>query len=143
MGIRLKTGALESIRAGLCPVDSFPAAWYKAGFYFSEVPVFAVIRTGGKQYRVSAGDTIRVERDVLGLVDGDKVKFAEILMLGGDSPKVGGPLVSGASVLASVVREDRGERIVVFRKKRRKNHLKRKHGHRQNLVEVRIDSINV
>jgi large subunit ribosomal protein L21 len=56
---------------------------------------------------------------------------------------VGAPLVSGASVQASIVREDRGEKVIVFRKKRRKNHLKRKHGHRQDLVELRIDSINV
>jgi len=65
-------------------------------------------------------------------------------MIGGsDSPKVGAPTVSGASVVATVLRESRGQKIIVFKKKRRKNHTKRKHGHRQDLVELRIDSINI
>jgi large subunit ribosomal protein L21 len=105
--------------------------------------VYAIIRSGGKQYRVAEGDRLQVERDVLGSADGEKVTFSEVLMLGGDQPKVGAPTVEGASVAATVIRETRGEKIVVFRKKRRKNHAKRTHGHRQDLVEVRIDSINV
>jgi large subunit ribosomal protein L21 len=64
-------------------------------------------------------------------------------MFGGNQPKVGGPMVIGASVSATVVRESRGEKIIVFKKKRRKNHTNRKHGHRQDLVELRIDSINL
>ena len=64
-------------------------------------------------------------------------------MVGGDQPKVGVPMVSGASVMATVVRELRGDKIIVFKKKRRKNHTKRKHGHRQDLVQLRIDSINL
>ncbi len=103
--------------------------------------MFAVIRSGGKQYRVEEGKTLFVERDVLGNADKDKVTFNEVLMMGGDQPKVGSPTVSGASVLATIVRETRGEKIIVFKKKRRKNHTKRKHGHRQDLVELRIDSI--
>jgi large subunit ribosomal protein L21 len=87
--------------------------------------VYAIIKSGGKQYRVAEGQLLRVERDVL------------------DSPQVGAPVISGASVLATVLRESRGEKIIVFKKKRRKNHTKRKHGHRQDLVEVRIDSINL
>jgi len=105
--------------------------------------VYAIIRSGGKQYRVAEGELVRVERDVLGGADKDKVTFSEVLMVGGDQPKVGAPTVSGASVSATVIREKRGEKIIVFRKKRRKNHTKRTHGHRQDVVEVRIDSITV
>ncbi len=105
--------------------------------------MYAIIRTGGKQYRVAEGELLRVERDVLGSVENAKVTFNEVLMIGGDQPKVGAPIVSGASVVATVLRESRGEKIIVFRKKRRKNHTKRKLGHRQELVELRIDSINV
>jgi large subunit ribosomal protein L21 len=105
--------------------------------------VYAIIRSGGKQYRVAQGETLFVERDVLSNVDQEKVTFAEVLMVGGDQPKVGAPVVSGASVIATVVREMRGDKIIVFKKKRRKNHTKRKHGHRQDLVQLRIDSINL
>ena len=103
--------------------------------------MFAIIRSGGKQYRVTEGDVLVVERDILGTADKDKVTFNEVLMIGGDKPKVGAPTVDGASVVATVVRESRGDKIVVFRKKRRKNHTKRKRGHRQEMVELRIDSI--
>jgi large subunit ribosomal protein L21 len=105
--------------------------------------VYAIIRSGGKQYRVAQGETLFVERDVLSNADQEKVTFGEVLMIGGDQPKVGVPMVSGASVLATVVRELRGDKIIVFKKKRRKNHTKRKHGHRQDLVQLRIDSINL
>ena len=105
--------------------------------------MYAIIRSGGKQYRVAAGDRLQVERDVLGSAEQDKVTFNEVLMIGGDQPKVGLPTVEGASVVATVVSELRGEKIIVFKKKRRKNHTKRTHGHRQDVVEVRIDSINV
>ena len=105
--------------------------------------MYAIIRSGGKQYRVSEGDVVSIERDVLGSADNDKVTFGEVLMIGGDQPKVGSPMVKGASVVATVLRESRGDKIIVFKKKRRKNHTKRIHGHRQDVVEVRIDSINV
>lgn len=105
--------------------------------------MFAVIRSGGKQYRVAEGQTLFVERDVLGSADKDKVTFNEVLMVGGDKPSVGSPTVSGASVMATIVRESRGDKIIVFKKKRRKNHTKRTHGHRQDLVELRIDSIKL
>lgn len=105
--------------------------------------MYAIIRSGGKQYRVAEGELLRVERDVLGSADKDKVTFSEVLMIGGDSPKVGAPTVAGASVVARVLRESRGEKIIVFKKKRRKNHTKRKHGHRQDLVELRIESIKL
>lgn len=105
--------------------------------------MYAIIRSGGKQYRVAEGDRLQVERDALGNADQDKVTFNEVLMIGGDQPKVGSPTVQGASVVATVVRETRGDKIIVFKKKRRKNHTKRTHGHRQDVVEVRIDGINV
>ena len=105
--------------------------------------MYAIIQSGGKQYRVAAGDRLQVERDVLGSAKEDKVTFSEVLMIGGDQPKVGVPTVEGASVLATIVSESRGEKIIVFKKKRRKNHTKRTHGHRQDVVEVRIDSINI
>jgi len=105
--------------------------------------VYAIIQSGGKQYRVAAGDRLKVERDVLGSADKDKVTFSEVLMIGGDQPQVGVPTVKGASVVATIVGESRGEKIIVFKKKRRKNHTKRTHGHRQDIVEVRIDSINI
>ncbi|MEO6260805.1 MAG: 50S ribosomal protein L21 [Thermoanaerobaculia bacterium] len=103
--------------------------------------MYAIIRSGGKQYRVAEGETLSVERDILGTANKDKVTFNDVLMVGGDQPQLGAPLISGASVVATVLRESRGDKIIVFKKKRRKNHTKRKHGHRQDLVEVRIDSI--
>ena len=105
--------------------------------------MYAIIRSGGKQYRVAEGDRLQVERDVLGNAENEKVTFNEVLMLGGDQPKVGDPVVKGASVVATVLGETRGTKVVVFKKKRRKNHTKRTHGHRQDVVEIRIDSINV
>ncbi len=105
--------------------------------------MYAIIRSGGKQYRVAEGELLRVERDVLGQADKDKITFSEVLLIGGDAPKVGAPTVPGASVVATVLRESRGDKVIVFKRKRRKNHTKRKHGHRQDLVELRIDTINV
>ena len=104
--------------------------------------MYAVIRSGGKQYRVAEGETLRVERDVLASLKDNQVTFSEVLMVGGDDSKVGAPLVSGASVLGTLLREERGEKVIVFKKKRRKQY-KRKHGHRQDLVEVRIDRIQL
>ena len=102
---------------------------------------YAIITTGGKQYRVSVGDVITVER--LDAEVGSSITIDQVLMIGGDQPKVGAPTVKGASVVATVLRESRGDKIIVFKKKNRKNHTKRKHGHRQEMVELRIDSINV
>lgn len=104
--------------------------------------MFAIIRTGGKQYRVAEGETLYVERDVLGAATDGAVSFGEVLMIGGDSPQVGAPLVKGASVRATILREFRGDKIIVFKKKRTKQ-FKRKHGHRQDLVALRVESIEV
>ena len=100
--------------------------------------MYAVIRTGGKQYRVSEGETLRVEKlpgDV-----GASITFGEVLLLGGDSVKVGKPLVSGASVTGQIIAQDRAKKIIVFKMRRRKNY-RRKNGHRQWYTEVKITGI--
>jgi len=101
--------------------------------------MYAVIKTGGKQYRVSEGQKLRVEK-LPGSV-GEKVTLGEVLLLGGDSPKIGQPLVKGASVAAEIVAQDRGKKIVVFKFRRRKNY-RRKTGHRQQYTELKITGIS-
>ena len=99
----------------------------------------AVIRTGGKQYRVAADDVIKVEK--LSGDAGDVIVFDQILAVGdGDAAQIGAPLVDGASVAARVIAQDRGEKIIIFKKKRRKNYRRRK-GHRQDLTVLRIEEI--
>ncbi len=102
--------------------------------------MFAVIKTGGKQYRVAADDVIKIER-IAGEA-GDKVAFEDVLMLGADGDTtVGAPLVAGATVTGELVEQARGEKIIVFKKKRRKNY-RRTNGHRQELSVVRITDIS-
>jgi large subunit ribosomal protein L21 len=101
--------------------------------------MFAVIKTGGKQYRVQSGDTLRVER--LAADAGETIQFNDILMLGGDSPVVGAPLVAGAAVQAEVVDQIKGEKLIHFVKRRRKHGSQRTKGHRQKLTLVRITDI--
>jgi large subunit ribosomal protein L21 len=98
----------------------------------------AVIKTGGKQYRVAEGETIQVEK--LAGSPGDKVQFGEVLMLAGDTPKFGTPLVSGATIEGEIVAQGRGEKLIVFKFRRRKRY-RRKAGHRQSFTAVRITSI--
>jgi large subunit ribosomal protein L21 len=100
--------------------------------------MFAVIKTGGKQYRVAEKDVITVEK-VKG-APGDLVEFAEVLMLGGDAPVVGTPMVAGATVAGEVVEQTRGGKVIAFKKRRRKN-SRRKRGHRQELSVIRITEI--
>ena len=101
--------------------------------------MFAVIKTGGKQYRVAANDVLKVER-VAGEV-GEIVQFGQVLAFGeGDSATLGAPFVDGASVAAEVVEQGRGEKVIVFKKRRRQN-SRRKRGHRQLLTTVRITEI--
>jgi large subunit ribosomal protein L21 len=100
--------------------------------------MFAVIRTGGKQYRVAPNDVIEIER--IAGEPGDIVELGEVLLLGGDSPKTGSPLIAGALVAAELVEHKRGDKIIVFKKKRRKNY-RRKNGHRQALTMLRITEI--
>ncbi len=101
--------------------------------------MFAVIKSGGKQYRVSAGDRFTVEK--LPAEAGATVEFNEVLMLGGDEPKIGAPLVEGAVVRAEVVEQTRGPKVLSFKKRRRKHGSKRIRGHRQHLTMVQITEI--
>ena len=101
--------------------------------------MFAVIKTGGKQYRVAANDEITVER--LAGEAGDSVEFKEVLMVGGaDAPLIGAPTVDGATVVAEIVRQARGDKIIIFKKRRRQN-SRRRNGHRQDLTVVRVTDI--
>lgn len=101
--------------------------------------MFAVVKTGGKQYRVAANDVITVEKLVA--EQGATVSFDEVLMLGGDEVTVGAPLVAGASVKAEVLEQVKGPKVVSFVKRRRKHSSQRKRGHRQQLTRVRIIDI--
>jgi large subunit ribosomal protein L21 len=101
--------------------------------------MYAVIRTGGKQYRVSPGDVIEVEK--LSGEAGEIIQLSQVLMLGGEgSAQIGAPTVSGASVAAEVIAQKRGTKVIVFKKKRRKSY-RRKRGHRQHLTALRITEI--
>ena len=100
--------------------------------------MFAVIKTGGKQYRVAADDVLKVEK-----IEGEPgqiVQFGEVLVVGGDSPTLGVPTVSGASVAAEVIEQGRGPKVIAFKKRRRKN-SRRKRGHRQEFTLLRITEI--
>ena len=100
--------------------------------------MFAVIKTGGKQYRVVAEDKLKVAR-----VEGDVgtiVEFGEVLVVGGDTPTLGNPTVAGATVAAEVIAHERDEKVISFKKRRRKN-SRRKRGHRQEYSLVRITEI--
>ena len=99
----------------------------------------AVLKTGGKQYKVHAGDILRVEK--LAADAGDTIQFDEILMLGGDAPVVGSPLVDGAAVKAEVIDQIKGDKVINFVKRRRKHSSKRTVGHRQKLTLVKITEI--
>jgi large subunit ribosomal protein L21 len=101
--------------------------------------MYAVVKTGGKQYRVNEGDVIHVEKLTADV--GSKIDFDRVLLVGeGEQVKVGTPVVDGASVTGIVVEQDRHRKIVVFKMKRRKNY-RRKQGHRQDFTGVRIEKI--
>ncbi len=99
---------------------------------------YAVIRTGGKQYRVATGDVLRVE--TLPGNPGDKVKFDDVLLVAGDTVSVGKPTVAGAAVEGEIVEHGRGEKLIVFKFRKRKR-SRRKAGHRQNFTAVRITGV--
>ena len=101
--------------------------------------MFAVLKTGGKQYKVQAGDVLRVEK--LAADAGEKVQFNDVLMLGGDAPVVGAPFVEGAGVQAEVIDQIKGDKVIKFVKRRRKHSSKRTVGHRQKLTLVKITDI--
>jgi large subunit ribosomal protein L21 len=100
--------------------------------------MFAVIKTGGKQYRVAADDVLKVEKVAGNL--GDIVEFGEVLVLGGDTPTLGTPTIAGALVAGEVLEQGRGPKVIAFKKRRRKN-SRRKRGHRQEFTLVRITEI--
>src|SRR5579862_6018515 len=97
--------------------------------------MYAVVRTGGKQYKVTKDAVLTVET-LAGDV-GSKLTLGEVLMLGGESPKIGLPLVKGASVACEILEHGQGEKVVAFKKKRRKN-THRKRGHRQHFTKLKV-----
>ncbi len=102
--------------------------------------MYAVIKTGGKQYRVSAGEKLKVEQIPADI--GQEIVLDQVLMVGGgETVKVGAPLVTGANVTAKVVAHGRGEKIRIFKMRRRK-HYQKHQGHRQNFTEIEISAIN-
>ncbi|MEE3360785.1 MAG: 50S ribosomal protein L21 [Pseudomonadota bacterium] len=101
--------------------------------------MFAVLKTGGKQYKVQSGDTLRIEK--LAADAGETVQFNDILMLGGDNTTVGAPFVAGAAVQAEVIDQIKGDKVINFVKRRRKHSSKRTKGHRQQLTLVRVTDI--
>jgi large subunit ribosomal protein L21 len=103
--------------------------------------MYAVIKTGGKQYRVAPNDVITIEK--IAGAPGDIVEFGEVLLLSGDGDKgveIGSPLLSGVTIAAEVLRQERGDTIIIF-KKRRRHHYRRRNGHRQGLTALKITEI--
>ena len=100
--------------------------------------MFAVIKTGGKQYRVAAEDVIKVEK-VKGY-PGEIIQFGEVLVVGGDNVTLGAPTIAGASVAAEVLEQGRGPKVIAF-KKRRRNNSRRRRGHRQEFTLIRVTEI--
>lgn len=101
--------------------------------------MFAVLKTGGKQYKVQAGDILRVEK--LAAMAGDKVQFNDILMVGGDTTTVGVPFVAGAAVQAEVIEQIKGPKVIHYVKRRRKHSSQRTKGHRQQLTLLRVTDV--
>jgi large subunit ribosomal protein L21 len=104
-----------------------------------EMTMFAVLKTGGKQYKVQSGDMLRVEK--LAADAGETIQFNEILMLGGDAPVIGAPFVADAAVQAEVIDQVKGDKVINFVKRRRKHGSQRTKGHRQKLTLVRVTEI--
>jgi len=100
--------------------------------------MFAVIKAGGKQYRVAAEDVIRIDR--VEKQPGEVVSFGEVLVVGGDTPSIGAPTVSGATVAGEVIAHERGDKVIAFKKRRRKN-SRRKRGYRHEFSLIRITEI--
>ncbi len=101
--------------------------------------MYAVIKTGGKQYRVAADQKIQIEK--LEGNPGDTVEFKEVLMISnGDAVNIGAPFVTGATVVGEIASQDRGPHVIIFKKRRRK-HYRRRNGHRQDLTSVTIREI--
>ena len=101
--------------------------------------MYAIIATGGKQYKVSEGDIIKVEK--LGVEAGETYTFDQVLAVGGDELTVGCPTVAGATVSATVMNEGRGKKVIVYKYKRKTGYHK-KNGHRQAYTQLKIEKIN-
>jgi len=100
--------------------------------------MYAVVRTGGKQVRMQPGEAVRVEKLAGGV--GDTIELSDVLLVGGDSLKIGTPVVEGAKVVGTITEQGRGPKITVFKMKRRKGY-RRKYGHRQDYTEIHVDKI--
>lgn len=101
--------------------------------------MFAIIKTGGKQYKVSEGDIVKVEK--IQAEAGDKIEFDQVLLVSGDDVKVGSPVVEGAKVKAEVLDQKKDKKVVIFKFKAKKNYRKKK-GHRQPYTLVKIEKID-
>lgn len=101
--------------------------------------MFAVVRTGGKQYKVAQDDVLSIEK-VAGEAGG-KIELNEVLLIGGETVKTGAPLVAGATVSAEIVEQGKGEKVIAFKKRRRKD-THRKRGHRQPFTKIKITAIS-
>ena len=101
--------------------------------------MYAVISTGGKQYKVAEGDVIRVEK--LGAEEGSKVSFDKVMLIGGDELTIGKPYIDGASVEATVTANGKDKKVIVYKYKRKTGYHK-KNGHRQQYTQVKIEKIN-
>lgn len=101
--------------------------------------MFAVIKTGGKQYKVAADDVVTIEK--IAGETGEAVTFDQVLLIGGEATVVGAPTVAGATVSATVVEQSRAKKVIIFKKRRRKS-WRRKEGHRQEQTVVKITAIN-
>jgi len=106
---------------------------------YGDMNMYAVIKTGGKQYKVVEGEFLKVEK-LAGEI-GDNVEFGEVLMVGGENTKVGAPLVAGATVTAKIASQGKDKKILVFKSKRRKNSRKLR-GHRQHRTVLKIEKIS-
>ncbi|MDQ3389007.1 MAG: 50S ribosomal protein L21 [Gemmatimonadota bacterium] len=103
--------------------------------------MYAIIRAGGKQFRAEPGHTLRIPS--VDIEPGETLRFEDVLLgADGDTVKIGAPLLGGALVTAEVLRHGKGEKIIIFKHKRRKNY-RRKQGHRQKFTEVRVSEINL
>ena len=111
----------------------------RPGGFFKDSTMYAVIKTGGKQYRVVAGEKLKVEQIPADI--GQEIVLDQVLMLGGESVVLGSPLVAGAKVTAKVISHGRGEKVRIFKLRRRK-HYQKHQGHRQNYTEIEISAIN-
>lgn len=100
--------------------------------------MYAVIKTGGKQYKVSEGDLLKVEK-IEGAV-GETIELAEVLMVGGEEVRIGAPLLPGAKVKAQIVEQDKDKKVLVFHSRRRKN-FRKSYGHRQPITRLKITGI--